>query len=171
MRNLATRVLCPAVLVGLASLASVPGAVAAEDTRYQTTTIRGQLTDPVSGQPMAGATIRFQPVEQGLDAVEATTDDTGAFVAEGLGFANYAIKITTAAGEEILGVNALPIVPGEPVAVEMKISDRIVSTTGVENRPQRFAAVVDKKRTRWSRFWKEFAVFFGAAAATGAAVL
>ena len=158
-------------LVVLGGVAGASFAAEAEDTRYQVTTIVGKLTDPATKKPMAGATLRFQPIEEGIETVEATTDATGAFAAKGLRFANYVIEITTADGEKILGVNQLPIVQGQPVAIEMRISDRIVSKTSLENRPQRFMAVVDREKINWKKFWAEFGIFFGAAATGGVAAM
>ena len=73
----------------------------------------------------------------------------------------------TEEGERIWGINSLPVVPGEPVEIILKISDKVDSSTSVENQPERFAAVVEKRQVRWKRFWKEFAAFWGSAAAVG----
>jgi hypothetical protein len=155
------------VVLGLA----VSAAPAAEEQRYVTTTIRGQLTDPATGRPLADAIIRFEPLDPDSMPAEATTNLRGEFAVEGLTFGQYAIKIETADGERIWGINSLPVVPGEPVEIMLKISNKVDSTTSVENQPERFAAVVEKRKVRWKRFWKEFAAFWGAAAAVGLAAL
>jgi len=155
------------VVLGLA----VAAAPAAEDLRYVTTTIRGQLTDPATGRPLSDAIIRFEPLDQDGRPAESTTNLRGEFTVEGLTFGQYAIKIETAEGERIWGINSLPVVPGEPVEIILRISNKVDSTTSMENRPERFAAVVEKRQVRWKRFWREFAAFWGAAAAVGLAVL
>lgn len=170
-RGYTQRVMGLAALAAMLLIVIAPMATAQEDTRYVTTTIRGQLTDPATGRPLDGATIRFQPVDAAGTRAEAVTNVRGEFAVEGLTFSQYAVEIETAAGERIWGINTLPINPGEPVEILLKISDKIDSTTSLENRPDRFAAVVEKKRVRWKRFWREFAAFWGAAAAVGAAVL
>jgi len=162
------RVACLAfVVLGLA----VAAAPAAEDLRYVTTTIRGQLTDPATGRPLADSIIRFEPLDPDGVPAESTTNIRGEFAVEGLTFGQYAIKIETAEGERIWGINSLPVVPGEPVEIILKISNKVDSTTSVENQPERFAAVVEKRQVRWKRFWKEFVAFWGAAAAVGIAAL
>lgn len=162
------RIAClAAVVLGLA----VAAAPAQEDLRYVTTTIRGQLTDPATGRPLSSATLRFEPLDPDGVPAEAVTNLRGEFTVQGLTFGEYAIKIETEDGERIWGINTLPVTPGEPVEVILKISNKIDSTTSVENQPDRFAAVVEKRQVRWKRFWREFAAFWGAAAAVGAAAL
>lgn len=164
-----TRTLALALGVLIPSLAIVPCAIAAEEKRYVTTTVRGTLTIPGTGKPMAGAVLRFVPTDPDLPRVEAVTDVDGRFAAEGLAYGIYAVEIETAAGQLIRGINALPIREGEPVEITLKLSDRVRSSTSVENQPEQFMAVVKKERKKWKRFWKEFAVFLGVAAASGAA--
>ena len=162
------RIVCLSLVVlGLA----VAAAPAAEDLRYVTTTIHGQLTDPATGRPLEDAIIRFEPLDPDAMPAEAMTNLRGEFTVEGLTFGQYAIKIETAEGERIWGVNTLPVVPGEPVEIILKISNKVDSTTSVENQPERFAAVVEKREVRWKRFWREFAAFWGAAALVGLAAL
>jgi len=162
------RIACLAFFVlGLAAAA----ASAQEDLRYVTTTIRGQLTDPATGRPFSGATIRFEPLDPDSMPAEAVTNVRGEFAVTGLTFGQYAVKIETEDGERIWGINALPVTQGEPVEIILKISNKVDSTTSVENQPERFAAVVEKRQVRWKRFWKEFAAFWGAAAVVGAAAL
>jgi hypothetical protein len=162
------RIACLAfLLLGLAATA----VAAAEDLRYVTTTIRGQLTDPATGRPLSGATIRFEPLDPDSMPAEAITNIRGEFSVTGLTFGQYAVKIETEEGERIWGINALPVTAGEPVEIILKISNKVDSTTSVENQPDRFAAVVEKRQVGWKRFWREFVAFWGAAAAVGAAVL
>ena len=138
--------------------------------QYITTTIRGTLTDPAIGRPMVGALFRFTPTDPENTTVEAFTDAEGKFEAKGLGFGFYAIEIQTAAGEIIRGINHLPISPGKPIELELTLSDQVRSSTDLINKPERFAAVVVRVPGKWKRFWKQFGIFAGLAAASGAAV-
>lgn len=153
----------------LMALAAAPGAIAAEK-QYVTTTIRGTLANPASGEPIFGARVRFTPTTPDLPTVEAVTDAGGQFVAEGLGFGMYAVVIQTAEGETIRGVNQLPIRSDEVVEVEFRLSDRIRSSTSLFNEPQRFLVVVDKEKRGMKRFWRQFGVFLALVVASGAAV-
>jgi hypothetical protein len=119
---------------------------------------------------MAGAVLRFTPIELGHPAAQATTDASGRFVVEGLGYARYAVEIETGEGETIRGVNVLDLPTGEVVEVELKISDRLRTSTVLDNRPDRFAAVVMVERKPWKRFWTGFAIFWGVVLGSGAAV-
>lgn len=148
----------------------LPAATAAERKSYMTTTIRGSLTYPGSGEPMSGATIRFTPTEPGRSRASATTDGQGDFVVSGLGFGTFAVEIETPEGETIRGINALPIEENRPVVLELKLSDRLRSSTSLENQPERFMAVVATEPTKTGRFWKQFAIFWGIAIASGVAV-
>jgi hypothetical protein len=145
-------------------------ATGAAGKQYVLTTIRGKLIYPDTGEPISGATIVFTPVDAAVPSVETETNVRGEFEAKGLGFAAFTVEITTADGETIRGVNTLPIGDGETAEVVLKVSDRLRSATTVDNRPERFVALVEREPTRWSRFWKEFAVFWAIAAASGAAV-
>ena len=154
----------------LAAAAPIRPAVAAgEDTRYLSNTIRGKLFDPDTGKPMAGATIRFQPLEGEGEQKEAVTGEDGSYTIEGLGFGRYAMEIVTASGEVIRGVNPFSIEENKKFEVTLKISKSSRAETSVEMDPQRFAVAVDDKPFRWKRFWTEFAIFFGAAAAVAVA--
>jgi hypothetical protein len=145
-------------------------ALAAEKKSYVTTTIRGALTLPGSGKPMSGAMIRFTPTDPDLSRATAVTDEEGRFAVEGLGFGNYVVEIETPDGETIRGVNALPVEENRPVVLELKMTERVRSSTSLQNEPERFMAVVVKERTKTGRFWKQFAIFWGVAIASAAAV-
>jgi carboxypeptidase family protein len=152
----------------LLALAGASVAAAAEDTRYRSVTLRGRLTEPATGEPMVGATIKFTPEESGGSTVQAVTDKQGNFVLQGLGYGSYSVEIDTADGEQIRGISSFPVKAGT-VEVVLKLSDRIASSTKLENRPERFVAVVERKGVDWRRFWKQFAIFFGIAAGLGVA--
>jgi len=157
-----------ALIVGVVVVGSaLTPAKAAEGKQYMTTTIRGRLTYPDSGQPMVGATLRFTPTDPSLPVVSALTDEEGAFAAEGLGFGIYAVELETETGEVIRGINAFSVQEGKTEVV-FKFSDRVRSSTRLENEPERFMAAVDVQPRKWKKFWKEFALFFGIAAASGA---
>lgn len=161
------------LILGLATLLLMSIAAPASHAatkQYITTTIRGTLTDPANGKPIAGALFRFTPTDPENAVVEAVTDLEGRFEARGLGFGFYAIEIQTAAGEIIRGINELPIRAGKPIELELTLSDRVRSSTDLINQPQRFAAVVQRVPGKWKRFWKQFGIFAGLAAGSGAAV-
>jgi hypothetical protein len=139
------------------------------EKRYVTTTIRGVLANPKSGEPMTGAVVRFTPTMPGEPEVEAVTAANGQFVAEGLGYGTYVVVIRTAEGETIRGINELPITAGELIEVEFTLSDRVRSSTSLFNQPERFLAVVDKEKHSMKRFWKQFGAFFALVIGSGIA--
>jgi hypothetical protein len=162
-----------AVLLGIVLVCSAAVAFAADpadDTRYLRTSLRGALTDPATKTPMAGATIRL--VSQAPDGAtyDATTGPNGEFAFEQLPYGDYAVEIETAQGEKIYGVNAFEINKAR-IQVQMKVSERIDSSTAVANVPTRFVATVKKEPANWKRFWRELAIFLGVSAGLGAAAL
>jgi len=169
MRLTKERIWLIAVTVGLLALAAAPPGLAAQgddDTRYMSVTLRGRLTDPSNERPMVGAVIRFVSTEASGGTAEAVTNDMGEFELAGLAYTDYVVEIETAEGERIHGINSFPVGEGT-TEITLKISDRIVSTTTLENRPERFVAMVNKQGSNWRRFWREFAIFFGIAAGLG----
>lgn len=161
------------VILGLLAPATAASiAIAADESRYVSVTIRGKLTDPENGQAMSGAAVRFVSTEDEGRKHLAITDKEGQFFVSGLTYGDYAVEIETATGERIHGINAFPVSADALIEVLLKISKRVRSTTSVENRPERFVAVVQApERVNWRRFWKEFATFFGVAAGVGAGAL
>lgn len=168
MRRAMKALLIVALLVITAGQARAEDA-AMDDSRYKSVTIRGRLTEPHTGEPMVGAMVRFVSTEEGGGSAEGKTNAKGEFIVENLGFTTYAVEIETASGEHIRGINELPIEEGKSVEVIMKISDRVVSTTSLENEPGRFVALVRKEGVNWRRFWSELGIFLGGAVALGAA--
>ena len=47
--------------------------------------------------------------------------------------------------------------------LDLKLSDRVRSSTNLENQPDRFAAMVAKDEKKTGKFWKQFGIFFGIA--------
>jgi len=162
-RNRITRVAALSLCIFLVGAGIMPDAVAAEKKNYIETKIHGKLLYPGSGEPMAGAMIRFTPVDPDLARASATTEDDGSFVVTGLGYGSYVVEIETAEGETIHGINALPIEEGKPLVLDLKLSDRVRSSTNLENQPDRFAAMVAKDEKKTGKFWKQFGIFFGIA--------
>jgi hypothetical protein len=118
---------------------------------------------------MAGATVRLIALGTEGFLKESVTDAEGRFELSGLPYDEYAIEIETAAGEKIRGINALPVTKDEPVEIVLQVSDRVRSETSVLNQPDYFVGVVKREPKRWRRFWREFAIFWGAAVVTGVA--
>jgi len=145
-----------------------PADAAASDTRYKSIILRGTLSSP--GLSLAGARVRCLALDDEGETVEGVANQNGEFVLDGLRFTNYVVEIVTADGERIQGVNWLPVTE-DTLSVTLKVSDRIVSTTTLENEPTRFAAIVNVEPRKWRKFWIEFAIFFGAAAGVGLAAL
>ncbi len=162
-------VLC--VMLLASSPAAAAAAAASPDDRYITTTVRGALSDPATGKPMEGATVRFVSQAPEGGAFQARTGPDGKFTIEGMPFGDYAVEIETAAGERIYGVNVLPLYKGRPVQIIMKISDRIRTSTVVESRPTRFVAGVTEQQKDWKKFWRELAIFLGISTGVGVAAL
>jgi hypothetical protein len=156
-----TRLTAVCLCILLSGVAALPGAIAAEKKSYILTTIKGKLTYPGSGKPMSGAQIRFTPIDPDLPRASGVTQEDGSFVVEGLGYGDYVIEIETEDGETIHGINALPIEEGKPVVLDLKLSDRVVSSTSLENEPDRFMAVVAKDKQKKGKFWKQFGIFVG----------
>ena len=162
-----------AIAMSALLLALVAGGVSqaqSEDSRYYRTSFRGKLTEPGSKKPLSGAEVTLTSVQTG-DSFTSQTEPDGSFSFEGLSYGSYTIEIMTADGERIQGVNAIPISDDEAVEIILRISDRLESETMLDSRPDRFVSAVQRERPKWKRFWKEFAIFFGIAAAGGAAVL
>jgi len=131
----------------LAAVVLLPAArplAAADDSRYATVTIRGTLSDPETGRPMPGAVVRFISTAEDGTKFVGITDQKGAFFVPGLQFGGYVVDITTADGEAISGLNELPVTPEAAVEILLKISRRVRSRTLVDNRPQRFVAVIQR---------------------------
>lgn len=142
--NSAGRMAWAGMLAAAVLLAAPRPLAAADDSRYATVTIRGSLSDPETGRPMPGAVVRFISTAEDGTKFVGITDEKGAFFVPGLQFGVYVVNITTADGEVISGVNELPVTPEAAVGVLMKISKRIRSRTLVDNRPQRFVAVIQR---------------------------
>jgi len=158
-----TRVAALCLCIFLVGAVILPDAVAAAKKNYIETKIHGKLLYPGSGKPMAGAMIRFTPTDPDLARASTITEEDGSFVVSGLGFGNYIVEIETAEGETIHGINALPVEEGKPLVLDLKLSDRVRSSTNLENQPDRFAAMVAKEEKKTGKFWKQFGIFFGIA--------
>ncbi|MCP3981821.1 MAG: carboxypeptidase regulatory-like domain-containing protein [bacterium] len=146
---------------------SAASIVFAQQKQYVTTTLRGRLTE-AKGKPVAGALLRFTPEDPTASVVEAETDVAGAFEASGLVFTNYDIEIVAPNGDVIRGVNQLPVTEDGRAEYELVVSPRVVSETTLQNQPQRVVAVVSVERGKWKKFWAQFGIYVGAAAAVGA---
>ena len=171
MKSTMLRIPVPVVMLGLLILGALAlPAFAAEEKQYAFTTIRGKLSHPKTGDPMVSALLRFTPMDPDAPPVEAQTDQNGEFEARALGFGVYALEIETSDGETIRGVSALPLNEGQPVEVLLELSDKVRSSTSIENQPDRFAAIVAREKKNWARLWKQLGIFLGLAIASAVAV-
>ncbi|WP_404387418.1 carboxypeptidase regulatory-like domain-containing protein [Humibacillus xanthopallidus] len=62
--------------------------------QLQTALANGRVVDLVTGQPIAGATVRYDPVEGGRKAFSTTTDVTGVYTFAGLDYEEYSIRVS-----------------------------------------------------------------------------
>lgn len=152
------------LMIGWLILAGSIASVQAGDVTgkvYQLTNFRGRLLDPETEAPMVGATLYFVETATEGGRWKAVTDEEGRFELTGLPFGTYVVEIKTANGERIYGVNALPMEEGgKGYEVQLRISDRIRSDTGMENSATRFAVWVKVEPRKKKRFWGEFAGFW-----------
>ena len=54
--------------------------------------------------------------------------------------------------------------------VLLELSDKVRSSTSIENQPDRFAAIVAREKKNWARLWKQLGIFLGLAIASAVAV-
>jgi hypothetical protein len=162
-------VLAVALLCG-AELQPGPEAVD-DDCRYIEVTISGRLIDPETEQPMADAVVWFTPFDEEGPKRRAQTNTDGRFRVTGLSCSTYLIGIETAEGELIRGINNFEVsrLKDESIEMRFEISDRYQGETSLGIQQERWVGFQEVKRTNWKRFWKQFAIFFGAAAVAGAA--
>ena len=62
--------------------------------QMQSALANGRVVDFTTGAPIAGATVRYDPVEGGRKSFSATTDANGAYQFSGLDYEEYAIRVT-----------------------------------------------------------------------------
>ena len=156
--------LIAAVSVALVCLLCGDQALArqSEARDYAYFTLQGRLSDPSLRKPLEGATIRLTAGDQKFEAV---TDRKGVFSFERLPVVSFKVDVVSSDGRVIRGIRRLdandPVRPrlymklgrGEPQSFEVHAAEE----TAV-------ALDVPQPEVRWDRFWKELAIFVGAAA-------
>lgn len=135
--------------------------------QYRSTTYSGVLLYPKSGDPLAGARVRMKTGDG--QRFEAQTDNAGNFEIAGMPFGNYTLEIRTAAGELIQAVNTVRLEGTDTVKIRFRISDRITSSTIIENQPDRYVVATTVPEWNKKRFWREFGIFMLLAGSAGAA--
>lgn len=62
--------------------------------QLQSSLASGRVVDLVTGAPIPGATVRYDPVEGGRKSFSATTDANGAYLFTGLDYEEYAVRVS-----------------------------------------------------------------------------
>jgi hypothetical protein len=150
-------------LVLLAALLLPGASLAGQPKNYAYYFLQGKIADSLGTKRLEGATVRLAA---GTDVFEATTDERGTFMFERLPVQSYDLTVTSADGEVIRYIEKVDL--GDPDRMRLKIrmgtgearKARIDAGTVTE------VAVEPTDRTpHWRKFWKQLAVFAGAAAA------
>jgi len=155
------------LLPGGAARAQEPGALSQEQAaegagrEYAYFTLQGRLTDPSLRKAMEGATIRLT---SGDESFETVTDRKGIFLFEKLPVTTFTVDVISSDGRVVRGIRRLdandPVRPrlridlgkGSPQSFQMNAAEEAISLD------------VPEPEVRWDRFWKELAIFVGAAA-------
>jgi hypothetical protein len=62
--------------------------------QLQSSLASGRVVDAVTGDPIAGATVRYDPIEGGRKSFSAMTDSSGAYQFTGLDYEEYAVRVS-----------------------------------------------------------------------------
>ncbi len=150
------------VLTLVMMCALAPASLAAEAKNYAYFLLQGRVAGNLESTFLEGATVRLTA---GTEIFETTTDARGVFLFEKLPVQAYDLTITTIEGDVIRTLERVDL--GDPHRTRLKI--RLGKGVG---RKARVGAgeneiVVDTadRPPKWNRFWKQFAIVVGAAAA------
>lgn len=153
-----------ALFVGLAigSMLLSASAWAAAPKQYAYLLVQGTITDPSTGKPLPGATVKL---DSSSGSFEDVTDEKGVFVFEKLPLGSFDMSVTRSDGEVVRWM--------EPIDRDVASLKRfrIGFGQGEEQRISRIEAsengatiVADAPPVRWRRFWRQFGIFIGCAA-------
>jgi len=155
-----------AVVAAAAALVCLPcGSVAlarqGEARDYAYFTLQGRLSDPSLRKPMEGATIRLTAGDRRFEAI---TDRKGVFSFERLPVTSFTVDVINSDGRVVRGLRRLDA--NDPVRprLQMKMGRGVPLAFQVHAQEDAVAVDVPQAEVRWDRFWKELAIFVGAAA-------
>ena len=144
-----------------------PGALSPEETKnaggreYAYFTLQGRLTDPSLRKAMEGATIRLT---SGDESFETVTDRKGVFLFEKLPVSSFTVDVISSDGRVVRGIRRLDA--NDPVRPRLRIDlgKGTPQSFQVNAAEEAISLDVPEPEIRWDRFWKELAIFVGAAA-------
>jgi hypothetical protein len=154
------------ILAGVLALLAfgLPGiCLAGTAKEYAYVFIQGRIADPYEKVALGGATVRLTA---GSRVFEAITDRKGVFVFERLPVATFTLDIVTEDGKLVSWFQAAessdPSRPRVKVKFAKKRGASAVSIVAREA-DDHVEVAVSSPPVRWGRFWKQFAIFAGAA--------
>jgi hypothetical protein len=125
---------------------------------------QGRIADPYEKAPLGNATVRL--TAQDARVFEAVTNRNGVFVFERLPVATFALDIVTEDGKLVSWLQSDESPDPDHPRVKVKFArKRGASTVTVvpDRESNNVAVAVNTPPVRWGRFWKQFAIFAGAA--------
>jgi len=125
--------------------------------------IQGRIADPYEKAALGGATVRLTA---GSKVFEAVTDRKGVFVFERLPVTTFTLDIVTEDGKVVSWFQSQESSDADRPRVKVKFAKkRGASTVTVvaNGTTDHVEVAVKSPPVRWGRFWKQFAIFAGAA--------
>jgi hypothetical protein len=161
------------ILLGLAFLVSMP-AQSAERKEYGYAVLTGEITDPETSQPMAGAKVRLievLPADSDVppETYRMVTDENGRFTFPRLPLKRWSLEVITTDGEVIRGLNIFDM-QDDKAQLTLGITRRVDAPTEIATEhgaPGTRWIVVGYEPIKWKRLWLEALIFIGSAAALG----
>lgn len=152
-----------AALLALIALAAPGTCLAATPKDYAYVFVQGRIADPYEKSALAGATVRLTADSR---VFEALTDRKGVFVFEKLPVATYTLDIVTGEGKRVEWFQESDT--SDPSRPRLKVKfgknrGKSAVTVVPKQAEDRVEVVVQSPPAKWGRFWKQFAIFAGAA--------
>lgn len=126
--------------------------------------IQGRIADPYEKAPLGNATVRL--TAQDSRVFEAVTNRNGVFIFERLPVATFTLDIVTEDGKQVSWFQSDESPDADRPRVKVKFAKkRGASTVTVipDQASNHVEVAVHTPPVRWGRFWKQFAIFAGAA--------
>lgn len=164
MRRRGSAIRGPVVLLSLLVLWTGLGAEfphAAAEKVYAHLRIQGMITDPAGGEPMAGAVVTLTADGE---AFKATTNRRGVFAFEKVPLASYRLSVESADGRTIRTISPMDQGGVGLSRFDVRFGRGEGRSLVVEGREAGVTLEAPAPSVRWGRFWKQFAIFAGAAA-------